>query len=145
MTSPSAPPTRIATFSFGKHSFAADYRLSGMSRFSSPGSTPGATAALDDVQPIALYIYFSLLLVLLQLAISEVRSWPRILLISSSPWLFAIIYAGERLFNAEGKKPGNFTSSAWTYIMINALLLIVFVVDAIDRRRASKSASSGHL
>ncbi|HET8909566.1 MAG TPA: hypothetical protein VFN11_21635 [Ktedonobacterales bacterium] len=99
------------------------------------GIDAGRNGGTDAVQPIVLYIYFSLLLVLLQLVISENRTLGRILYIFVASG-FAIVYAGERLFNAEGKKPGNFTSSAWTYIIINALLLIVFVVDAINRRRA---------
>ncbi len=143
MTSPSAPPTRSPRF-LSANILLPLIIVFGYVAFLITGIDAGRNGPLDDVQPIALYIYFSLLLVLLQLAISEVRSWPRILYIFVASG-FAIIYAGERLFNAEGKKPGNFTSSAWTYIIINALLLIVFVVDAIDRRRASKSASSGRL
>ncbi len=143
MTSLSAPPTRSPRF-LSANILLPLIIVFGYVAFLITGIDAGRTGGLDDVQPIALYIYFSLLLVLLQLAISEVRSWPRILYIFVASG-FAIIYAGERLFNAEGKKPGNFTSSAWTYIIINALLLIVFVVDAIDRRRASKSASSGRL
>src|SRR5262249_4257369 len=38
------------------------------------------------------------------------------------------------IFNAEGHKPGNFTRAAITYIIINILLFIVFVYDAINRR-----------
>ena len=143
MTSPSAPPTRSPRF-LSANILLPLIIVFGYVAFLITGIDAGRNGGLGDVQPIALYIYFSLLLVLLQLAISEVRSWPRILYIFVASG-FAIIYAGERLFNAEGKKPGNFTSSAWTYIIINALLLIVFVVDAIDRRRASKSASSGRL
>ena len=143
MTSPSAPPTRSPRF-LSANILLPLIIVFGYVAFLITGIDAGRNSGIDDVQPIALYIYFSLLLVLLQLAISEDRSWPRILYIFVASG-FAIIYAGERLFNAEGKKPGNFTSSAWTYIIINALLLIVFVVDAIDRRRASKSASSGRL
>jgi hypothetical protein len=143
-SAPAAPPTRSRGF-LSANILLPLIVIFGYVAFLITGIDAGRNGGHDNtIQPIALYIYFSLLLVLLQLAISENRSWPRILYIFLASG-FAIIYAGERLFNAEGKKPGNFTSSAWTYIIINALLLIVFVVDAINRRRASKSASSGRL
>lgn len=131
MASPSAPPTRMPRFLAGSILLPLII-VFGYVAFLVTGIDAARDGGHADVQPIALYIYFSLLLVLLQLAISENRSLGRILYIFIASG-FAIIYAGERLFNAN--KPGNFTASAWTYIIINALLLIVFVVDAVDRRR----------
>jgi hypothetical protein len=133
MSSSSAPPTRLPRFLSGNILLPLII-IFGYVAFLITGIDAGRNGGHDDVQPIALYIYFSLLLVLLQLAISENRTWPRILYIFVASG-FAIIYAGERLFNAEGHRPGNFTSSPWTYIIINLLLLVVFVVDAINRRR----------
>jgi hypothetical protein len=91
-------------------------------------------ASLTDNPPVMLYIYFSLLLVLLQVAISENRSLGRLLYVFIASG-FAIVYAGEAIFNAEGHKPGNFTRTAVTYIIINILLFVVFIYDAINRRR----------
>ena len=117
MSTSSAPPTRLPRFLSGNILLPLII-IFGYVAFLITGIDAGRNGGPDDVQPIALYIYFSLLLVLLQLAISEDRSWPRILYIFVASG-FAIIYAGERLFNAEGKRPGNFTSSPWTYIIIN--------------------------
>lgn len=108
------------------------------------GIDAGRNSGRDPVQPIALYVYFSALLILLQLAISETRTLGRALYVFAAG-AFAIIYAGEVMFNAEGHKPGNFTLSAWTYIIINALLLIVFIVDAISRRLPSRGSGSSWL
>ena len=133
MASSSAPPTRLPRFLAGSILLPLII-VFGYVAFLITGVDAARDGGHADVQPIALYIYFSLLLVLLQLAISEDRSLGRILYIFIASG-FAIIYAGEAMFNAEGHRPGNFTRSPWTYIIINALLLIVFVVDAIDRRR----------
>lgn len=139
MASPSAPstasPTRMPWYLSGSLLLPLII-VFGYVAFLITGIDAGRNGGRDEIQPIVLYIYFSVLLVLLQLAISENRSLGRILYIFAASG-FAIVYAGERLFNAEGKKPGNFTTSPWTYIIINALLLIVFVVDAVNRRRAS--------
>jgi hypothetical protein len=91
----------------------------------------GFGTRLSALQPVPIYIFFSLLLLTLQLSVSENRTPARVLyvLITSG---FALTYAGERVFNSAQ----NFTRSPYTYIIINALLLIVFLYDAIDRRRA---------
>ena len=133
MSTASAPPTRLPRYLSGNVLLPLII-IFGYVAFLITGIDAGRNGGHDDVQPIALYIYFSLLLVLLQLAISENRSLGRILYIFVASG-FAIIYAGEAMFNAEGHRPGNFTRSPWTYIIINALLLIVFVVDAVNRRR----------
>lgn len=140
MSTSSAPPTRLPRFLSGTILLPLII-VFGYVAFLITGIDAGRNGGHDDVQPIALYIYFSILLVLLQLAISENRSLARILYIFIASG-FAIIYAGEAMFNAEGHRPGNFTRSPWTYIIINALLLIVFVVDAVNRRR-SRAATPG--
>jgi hypothetical protein len=98
------------------------------------GISAAGNDSLADNPPVVLYIYFSVLLVLLQIAISEDRSLGRLLYVFIASG-FAIVYAGEAIFNAEGQKPGNFTREPWTYIIINALLFVVFIYDAINRRR----------
>lgn len=140
MSTSSAPPTRLPRVLSGTVLLPLII-VFGYVAFLITGIDAGRNGGHDDVQPIALYIYFSILLVLLQLAISENRSLARILYIFVASG-FAIIYAGEAMFNAEGHRPGNFTRSPWTYIIINALLLIVFVVDAVNRRR-SHAATPG--
>ncbi|HEX6123253.1 MAG TPA: hypothetical protein VFY89_08830, partial [Ktedonobacterales bacterium] len=91
----------------------------------------GFGTRLGALQPLPIYIFFSLLLLALQLTISANRTAARVLyvLVTSG---FALTYAGERVFNSAQ----NFTRSPYTYIIINALLLIVFLYDAVDRRRA---------
>lgn len=138
MSTSSAPPTRLPRF-MSANILLPLIIVFGYVAFLITGIDAGRNGGRDDVQPIVLYIYFSLLLVLLQLAISENRSLGRILYIFVASG-FAIIYAGEAMFNAEGNRPGNFTRSEWTYIIINALLLVVFVVDAVNRRRQRAGA-----
>src|SRR5260370_964559 len=87
--------------------------------------------ALGVLQPLPIYIYLSILLIFLQTAISENRSLARILYIFAAS-AFALIYAGEVVFDPS---TGNFTRSPYTYIILNALLLAVFVYDTVDRRR----------
>lgn len=103
------------------------------------GIAAAGNDSLADNPPVILYVYFSLLLVLLQIAISENRSLGRLLYVFIASG-FAIVYAGEAIFNAEGHKPGNFTRAALTYIIINVLLFVVFVYDAINRRRMRPSS-----
>ncbi|MBF6590074.1 MAG: hypothetical protein IVW57_06010, partial [Ktedonobacterales bacterium] len=95
----------------------------------------GFGTRLGAIRPVPLYIFLGLLLLTLQMAISENRSLARAVyvLVTSG---FALIYAGERAFNTSTQ---NFTRSPYTYIIINALLLAVFFFDAIDRRRAHPS------
>ncbi|MFI5272606.1 MAG: hypothetical protein ACHQ4H_06175 [Ktedonobacterales bacterium] len=97
----------------------------------------GFGTQLGAFQPVPVYIFFSLLLFTLQLAISETHTVARVsyVILTSG---FAIVYAGERVFNSAQ----NFTRSPYTYIILNALLLIVFVYDALGRRR-SRAAQSG--
>ncbi len=84
----------------------------------------GFGTALGVLQPLPIYIYLSILLIFLQTAISENRSLARIL------YIFAA--SAEVVFDPS---TGNFTRSPYTYIILNALLLAVFVYDTVDRRR----------
>ena len=91
----------------------------------------GFGTRLGAFQPVPLYIFFSLLLLTLQTAITENHSVGRITYVVLTSG-FAIVYAGERVFNPSTQ---NFTRSPYTYIIINALLLIVFLYDAVERRQ----------
>lgn len=90
---------------------------------------------LGGFQPVPVYIFFSLLLLTFQLTVSENRSVARIVYVLATSG-FALIYAGERVLNTSTK---NFTRSPYTYIIINLLLVAVFLLDAIDHRRAHPS------
>jgi hypothetical protein len=94
--------------------------------------TTGFGTRLGAFQPVPVYIFFSVLLLTLQMAISENHSVARMVYVLLTSG-FAIVYAGERVFSTSTH---NFTRSPYTYIIINALLLLVFVYDAIERRRA---------
>ena len=102
----------------------------------------GYDTQLGTVRALPLYAYLCILLLVLQIAISRQRSVLRVfyVLVSSA---FAILYAGERAFGPQTN--GNFTKSPYTYIVINTLLLIVFVVDVIGRRldRRGSAATPG--
>lgn len=91
----------------------------------------GFGTGLGVLQPLPVYVYLSILLVYLQIAISENRSLARIIYIFAAS-AFALIYAGEVIFDPS---TGNFTRSPYTYIILNGLLLAVFVYDTVDRRR----------
>lgn len=105
----------------------------------------GFGVKLGTWQPLPIYIYLSLMLLSLQAVISENRSLPRIIYIFLTSG-FAVVYAAEVFFN----QSPNFVREPWTYIVMNALLIGVFIFDAVDRRRAtpqglSGSATSGRL
>jgi hypothetical protein len=101
----------------------------------------GFDTRLDDFQPIPIYIFFSALLILLQLTISENRSLGRVIYIILTSG-FAIVYAGAVVFPTR-IGAGNFTKSPWTYIILNTLLVIVFIYDAVRRRVAPRKAAVG--
>jgi hypothetical protein len=92
------------------------------------GFNTGGDARL---QALPVYIYLSVLLLVLQVSISENRTVGRLVYIFLTGG-FALVYAAEKIF---GTSKGNFTLSGYTYIIINILLLLVFVYDAVDRRR----------
>jgi uncharacterized membrane protein len=86
---------------------------------------------LGAFQPVPMYAYFSLLLLVLQMAISENHTIARAAYVVLTS-IFAIVYAGEVVFN---RSPENFTRNPYTYIVLNILLVLVFVYGAVDRRR----------
>jgi hypothetical protein len=98
----------------------------------------GYDTQLGSLHALPLYAYLSLLLLLLQIAISRNQSLAGLLYVFVSS-AFAIVYAGEKAFGPQ--TPGNFTKSPYTYIIINGLLLVVFVVDVFRRRQGAAPTS----
>jgi hypothetical protein len=99
----------------------------------------GYDTPLGTLHALPLYGYLCLLLLILQIAISPTQSVARLLYVFVSS-AFAIVYAGERAFGPQTN--GNFTKSPYTYIIINGLLLIVFLVDVIMRRRGQSKVAA---
>lgn len=97
----------------------------------------GFDRGLGTARALPLYIFFSLTLLVFQAAISRTRSWWRLAYIVLTSG-YSIVYAGERVFDSAG----NFTRSPYTYIVINILLVIVFLVDNVSRLE-SKEGGQG--
>ena len=104
----------------------------------------GFDSGLGFVQALPVYTFCGFLLLYLQYYLqaevtkrrsSQFRTVGRLLYIYVTSG-FAVVYAGEVIFGGAG----NFTQSPYTYLIINALLLIVFIVDAIQRRAADSAA-----
>lgn len=82
------------------------------------------------LQPLPLYVYLCILLLALQADISVNKSTSRVIYLFLTSG-FAVVYAGSAVFATAG----DFTRSPYTYIILTALLVCVFIYDAIDRRR----------
>ena len=103
----------------------------------------GFGAGLGAAQPLPIYTFLGLMLLSLQAVISVNRSVPRIIYIFLTSG-FALVYAAFVYFD----KADNFARSPTTYIVINILLVVVFIYDAIDRRRPESQglqSSTGHM
>ena len=103
----------------------------------------GFGAGLGAAQPLPIYTFLGLMLLSLQAVISVNRSVPRIIYIFLTSG-FALVYAAFVYFD----KADNFARSPTTYIIINILLIVVFIYDAIDRRRPESQglqSSTGHM
>jgi len=88
-------------------------------------------ANVGDLQALPIYVFFSLLLLTLQETIAAHRSNGRFayVFITSA---FAVVYAADAVFHPFPK--GSFTLSSYTYIGINAVLLVVYLWDVLNRR-----------
>lgn len=97
---------------------------------------------LGTWQPLPVFAFFGLCLIALQMLIAETKSPARIAYLALTS-IFALIYAADITLNHAHH--GAFTRNPLTYIILNTLLVIVFVVDAGARRRkyalAAASAS----
>jgi hypothetical protein len=101
-------------------------------------------ANFKNSQPLPIYIFFSILLLLFQVLISTDRSIRHLIYVFSFS-IFALFYAANVIFY-QGSLAG-FTKDQKLYIVIQILLFIIFVYDAVDRRREESrpldSISSG--
>jgi hypothetical protein len=86
---------------------------------------------LGPWRPIPLYIFFGFLVFLLQMNLLPARSlaWTAYTVVAS---LFTLLFAADLIFNTS--KMWHFTKAPLTYIIINALLFVVPIVDAVRRR-----------
>ncbi|HEY7780736.1 MAG TPA: hypothetical protein VIC85_11050 [Ktedonobacterales bacterium] len=94
-------------------------------------------------RPVPLYLFFGVLLFLLQIGLVERRTASH-LAYTAGASIFALLFAGDVLLN---RSPiGHFTRNPWTYMLINGLLLAVFLYDVARRGRLSgdgQTTSSG--
>jgi len=92
----------------------------------------GFGTGLGSMQPVPVYLFLCLVLVTLQAEIGENQTLPHALytFLASA---FAVIYAGEIVHAV--KQPVNFTHHPATYVLLNAVLLIVFLADLFVRQR----------
>ncbi len=91
----------------------------------------GFGTGLGALQPAPIYLFLCLVLLTLQEGLSVDRALTHVayIFISSS---FAIAYAGELVFHLPKL---DFTRNPMTYIMLNIVLLAIFLVDLVNRRR----------
>jgi hypothetical protein len=100
----------------------------------------GFGAGLGQIQPLPVYIFLGILLLLLQLYLSKDRSLLRTLY-GLGAATFGLVYAAEASFFPAA--PGNFTRKPITYVIINIIAVIVFIVDAVQRHQSSSSGQAG--
>lgn len=81
-------------------------------------------------QPLPLYIYLSLLLLLFQIVILRNRA-PAIVVYVLLTSGFAVLYAADFSFF---RRNNIFVGQGVTYLVLNALLFVVFLYDAVNRR-----------
>jgi hypothetical protein len=99
------------------------------------------------LQPVPIYTFFSLLLLALQVRISEGRSLRHVLylLITST---FALVYSGVITFST-GNGPqiqgplSGLVNNSNTYVIINFVLIAVFIVDAVLRHTQRRANTNG--
>ena len=104
--------------------------------------TSGFGAGLEMAQPFPIYIYCSLLLILLQAYLVNFRSIPRSLY-GIAAALFGIVFAADASFFAN--TPGNFTQSPVTYIIVDIVAVIVFATDTVQRHRGETAFGGDQL
>ncbi len=97
---------------------------------------------IGDLQPLPIYLFFGLLLLTLQEVIASYRSHTRFAYVFVTS-AFAILFAAEAYFHPFAK--GNFTLTAYTYIIINVLLVVVYLWDVLSRRMEHSGGLRGSL
>ena len=102
--------------------------------------TSGFGTGLGMAQPLPIYLYSSVLLVLLQLSLSSFRTVLRSLY-GIGAALFGLIFAGEASFFPNS--PNNFTRAPLTYVIVNIIAVIIFAVDAVQRHQGATVPGTG--
>jgi hypothetical protein len=90
----------------------------------------GFGTKLGSLQPLPVYAFICLVLLTLQESIAADRSFAHFLYITIAAG-FAVIYAGAVMF---GTRALDFTRNPLTYVVLNALLFVVFLADVTGRR-----------
>jgi hypothetical protein len=91
-----------------------------------------------SVQPLPIYTFLGLMLLALQAVISDNRTAARVIYVFLTSGL-ALVYAAFVYYG----QAGNFARSPLFYFVVNAAALIVFIYDAIDRRRTNRQMLQG--
>lgn len=99
----------------------------------------GFGLGLGALQPIAIYVYFCLVLLTLQETLAADRSLAHATYIFVTS-VFAVLYAGEIVF---GLRQLDFTRNPMTYILLNAVLAGIFVYDLVNRRMRHSATRPG--
>lgn len=92
--------------------------------------TSGFGAGLGMAQPFPIYLYASILLILLELYLANFRSLARSLYGIGAAIFGLFFAAGASFFPTSG---GNFTRAPLTYVIVNIAAIIVFGADTIFR------------
>ncbi len=95
------------------------------------------TALGTDGQSLVLYVYLSLLLLALPFVVAPGRSTVQTLYTFLGSAFF-LVYGGAVVF---GGATANFTRSPYTYILLEAVLLGVYVYDAMARRLGDRGVA----
>jgi hypothetical protein len=99
-------------------------------------------ANIGDLQALPIYVFFALLLLTLQEAIAAHRSNGRFVYVFVAS-AFAVLYAADAVFHPFTK--GSFTLNAYTYIIINVVLVAVYLWDVFNRRMQHPEGLRGSL
>lgn len=91
-----------------------------------------------SVQPLPIYTFLGLMLLALQAVISDNRTVARVIYVFLTSGL-ALVYAAFVYYG----QADNFARSPLFYFVVNAAALVVFIYDAIDRRRTNRQALQG--
>jgi hypothetical protein len=102
----------------------------------------GFGSRLGNLQPIPIYIFFSLLLLTLQETIAAHRSHGRFAYIFLTS-AFSVLYAADLVFKPFPR--GSFTLNPATYIVVNLLLVLIYLWDVLNRRRQRPEGIRGSL
>src|SRR5262249_32967873 len=102
----------------------------------------GFGAGLGKWQPVPIYIFCALLLLTLQETIAAHRSHGRFIYIFLTS-AFAVLFAGDAVFHPFAK--GNVALSSYTYLIVFAVVVGVYVWKVITRRMQHPDGLRGSL